>query len=434
MQILQIASNRCKICNSSIKTKTPPGATNTESREQEVCCMASIKEKLDKNGNVVYQVQASNGRGRRVWRTFRPEPTWSKRTVQRELQRFAAELESRLDDGEVLTRQESEQKTAAAAVEAAKIKNLRQYAETVYLPEKAASVAEKTRTSYAQLLQQHVYPVLGSVPMPEITAAMLKALLAGLPERFAFASRVKVYAVLHGLFKEAVMDDTLDVNPMNKVPRPKQSKDAALPAEHKAFTVEETRYILHCLEEEPLKWRTFILLLIDTGCRRGEACGLQWQSVDLDAGTVTIERNLQYTTAKGVYETLPKNGRTRVVDISPDVAELLRELRQTQPVMVRWVFTQDDSPEPMHPDTPTRYFQRFGKRYGIEHFHPHKLRHTSASLAITHGADVVSVAARLGHSDSSTTLRMYAHANEESIRRVGQTVRDALKEPAQKKA
>lgn len=396
--------------------------------------MASIKEKLDKNGNVVYQVQASNGRGRRVWRTFRPEPTWSKRTVQRELQRFAAELESQLEDGEVLTREETVRKAAAEAVEAAKIKTLRQYAEAVYLPEKAGSVAEKTRTSYAQLLQQHVYPVLGDVPLPEITAAMLKALLAGLPEHFAFASRVKVYAVLHGLFKAAVMDDTLDVNPMDKVPRPRQSKDAALPTEHKAFTAEETRYILRCLEREPLKWRAFILLLIDTGCRRGEACGLQWQAVDLDAGTITIERNLQYTTAKGVYETLPKNGRTRVVDISPDVASLLRELRRTQPVTVRWVFTQEDSPEPMHPDTPTRYFQRFGKRYGIEHFHPHKLRHTSASLAITHGADVVSVAARLGHSDSSTTLRMYAHANEESIRRVGQTVRDALREPEEKKA
>lgn len=396
--------------------------------------MASIKEKLDKNGNVVYQVQASNGRGRRVWRTFRPEPTWSKRTVQRELQRFAADLESQLEDGEVLTREETVRRAAAEAVEAAKIKTLRQYAEAVYLPEKAGSVAEKTRTSYAQLLQQHVYPVLGDVPLPEITATMLKALLAGLPEHFAFASRVKVYAVLHGLFKAAVMDDTLNVNPMDKVPRPRQSKDAALPTEHKAFTAEETRYILRCLEREPLKWRAFILLLIDTGCRRGEACGLQWQAVDLDAGTITIERNLQYTTAKGVYETLPKNGRTRVVDISPDVASLLRELRRTQPVTVRWVFTQEDSPEPMHPDTPTRYFQRFGKRYGIEHFHPHKLRHTSASLAITHGADVVSVAARLGHSDSSTTLRMYAHANEESIRRVGQTVRDALREPEEKKA
>lgn len=399
--------------------------------------MASIKQKLDKNGNVIYQVQASNGRGRRVWRTFRPEPTWSKRTIQRELQRFAAELEGQLEDGEVLTHEESVQKAAAEAAEAAKIKTLCQYAEAVYLPEKSITVAEKTRASYAQLLEQHVYPVLGDVPMQEITPAMVKALLAGLPDNFAFASVVKVYAVLHGMFKAAVMDDTLDRNPMDKVPRPKQSKDAALPAESKAFTAKETRYILKCLEGEPLKWQTFILLLIDTGCRRGEACGLQWKSVDLDACTIIIERNLQYTADRGVYETLPKNGKTRVVDISPDVAALLRELRQTQPVTVRWVFTQDDSPEPMHPDSPTRYFQKFGKRYGIEHFHPHKLRPTSASLAITNGADVVSVAARLGHSDSSTTLRMYAHANEESIRRVGQTVRDALREPdedMQKKA
>ena len=286
--------------------------------------MASIKKKLEKNGNVVYQVQASNGRGRRGWRTFRPEPTWSSRTVQRELQRFAAELESQLEDREVLTREETIQQAAAQAVEAAKVKTLRQYAGAVYLPEKAATVSEKTRASYTQLLEQHVFPVLGDVPMQDITAAMLKALLAGLPERFAFASRVKVYAVLHGMFKAAVMDDTLDVNPMDKVPRPKQSKDAALSAEHKAFTAEEMRYILRCLKEEPLKWQAFVLLLIDTGCRRGEACGLQWRAVDLDVGTITIERNLQYTAERGVYETMPKNGKVRVVDISPDVAELLR--------------------------------------------------------------------------------------------------------------
>lgn len=89
--------------------------------------MASFKEKLDKNGNRIYEVQASNGRGRRVWRTFRPEPTWSKRTIERELQKFAAELEQQLADGEVLTREETAQKAAAEAVEAAKIKTFRQY-------------------------------------------------------------------------------------------------------------------------------------------------------------------------------------------------------------------------------------------------------------------------------------------------------------------
>lgn len=88
-------------------------------------------------------MQVSNGRGRRVWRTFRPEPTWSKRTIQRELQKFAAELEQQLADGEVLTREETAQKAAAEAVEAAKIKTFRQYAEAVYLPEKAATLAER---------------------------------------------------------------------------------------------------------------------------------------------------------------------------------------------------------------------------------------------------------------------------------------------------
>lgn len=167
----------------------------------------------------------------------------------------------------------------------------------------------------------------------------------------------------------------------------------------------------------------------DTGIRRGEACGLNWSDVDFNTLTVTVRRNLQYTPSAGVYEAAPKNGKARVVDIGADTAVLLKQLRseQASTCMSRYVFTQDGSPEPMHPQTPTRYFRKFGKRYGVEDFHPHKLRHTSASLAITNGADVVSVSERLGHSDTAVTLRMYAHANEESIRRAGQTVRDALR-------
>ena len=52
---------------------------------------------------------------------------------------------------------------------------------------------------------------------------------------------------------------------------------------------------------------------------------------------------------------------------------------------------------------------------------------TSASVAITNGADVVSVSQRLGHSDTAVTLRMYAHANAESIRRAGDIARKAVK-------
>lgn len=131
----------------------------------------------------------------------------------------------------------------------------------------------------------------------------------------------------------------------------------------------------------------------------------------------------------GVYITSPKNGKSRTVDVGPDVLKLLQRLRveQAGKAISRYVFTQEHSPDVMNPQSPTRYFKKFGQRYGIEDFHPHKLRHTSASIAITNGADVVSVSERLGHSDTAVTLRMYAHANEESIRRAGQVVRDALK-------
>ncbi|MFR1358740.1 MAG: site-specific integrase [Ruthenibacterium lactatiformans] len=160
-----------------------------------------------------------------------------------------------------------------------------------------------------------------------------------------------------------------------------------------------------------------------------EACALEWSDIDWVKGTITVRRNAQYTPAAGIYVTSPKNGKPRTVDVGPNVLKLLKQLRieQAEKAISRYVFTQDNSPDIMHPQSPTRYFKKFGQRYSIEDFHPYKLRHTSASIAITNGADVVSVSERLGHSDTAVTLRMYAHANEESIRRAGQIVRDALK-------
>ena len=185
-----------------------------------------------------------------------------------------------------------------------------------------------------------------------------------------------------------------------------------------------------------MKWRAYIFLMADTGARRGELCGLQWADINWETSYIWIRHNIQYTPEKGVYDTSTKNKRSRSVDVGPETLSLLRQLRieQAASCISQWVFTQEGTPNPMHPQSPTRYFQKFGERYGFKDFHPHKLRHSSASAAITNGADIVSVSERLGHSDTAVTLRMYAHANEESIRRAGQIVRDALKaEQAQAK-
>lgn len=397
--------------------------------------MASIKRTADAQGNVVYKVQASGGRGRRVKRSWHPEPGWSAKTIERELNKFAAQLENELASGVVNTKKEDEEAARLAALEAAKLKTLRQYATGVYMPTKAATFSENSRSSYQRNLDVHILPVLGDFLMVDITPAMISKLLLDFQKNgHAHASAVKLYNILNGIFQMAFLDDTVKANPMLKVKRPSPRKEEKAQDESdKAYTVQQLAYILQCLENESLKWQTYVSLVADSGIRRGEACALEWSDIDWAKGTITIRRNAQYTPAAGVYVTSPKNGKSRTVDVGPDVLKLLQQLRleQAGKAISRYVFTQDNSPDIMHPQSPTRYFKKFGQRYGIEDFHPHKLRHTSASLAITNGADVVSVSERLGHSDTAVTLRMYAHANEESIRRAGQIVRDALKAQAQ---
>ena len=64
-------------------------------------------------------------------------------------------------------------------------------------------------------------------------------------------------------------------------------------------------------------------------------------------------------------------------------------------------------------------------------FSPHKLRHTFASIAITNGADVASVSEVLGHSDKAVTLRMYTHADQESMKRAAAITQEAIKKAGQ---
>ncbi len=398
--------------------------------------MPSTRKKVNQSGQVFYEIRVSRGRGKsyltRRW--YVPEG-WSQKAIDRELAAVAAEFERQCDAGEILSRAERRQQTAQDADNAARILTLRQYGERVYMPAKAVTMSENSRSTYQGYLNNRIYPALGELKMPEIAPAQISALLLDLQaEGKAHATVIKVYTILHGLFKMAYMGDMIPRNPMDKVERPKPRKDEAQPAAPAAYTPEEVGKLLAVLDAEPLKWRALVYLLIDTGIRRGECCALQWNDVDFSTGAVTISGNLCYTPAKGVYLDTPKNGHTRTVYAGSDTAALLLQLRaeQAKKGTSDYIFTQEGSAAPMHPQSPTRYLKKLSKRCGLDDLHPHKLRHTFASVAITSGADVASVSEALGHSDKAVTLRMYTHANAESISRAAQIFREAIKKAEQK--
>lgn len=140
--------------------------------------------------------------------------------------------------------------------------------------------------------------------------------------------------------------------------------------------------ILNALENAPLLWKTITYIMIDSGCRRGEALGLKWSSLELDTGLMVIENNLQYTKKTGIYLGPTKTGKVRALKLAPQCVELLKEWKLEQMRMrlkqgsdwkeTGMVFTKDNG-EWLHPDSITRWLNNFSRDNGLPHIHPPRI-------------------------------------------------------------
>ena len=409
-----------------------------------------------KAGEQFYKISVSRGHGKAAYtmRWYIPDG-WNNRKIESELNRIAAKFEDDCKKGLILSRKEQKEKEEQEKAAAARIETFKQYGERVYMAAKKIQCAEKTRSYYQDMLNLYIYPVLGDLKLPDITSAQVSDLLLDCQASGLSYSTVKgIYITVKQVFDMAYMSDLIEKNPLDKVQRPRQNKTELIDDEIKAFTEDELNYILLCLENEPIKWRAYVSLMMDTGCRRGELCGLKWESVNLDEGFIEVKSNLCYTPQKGVYVDTPKTGKSRIIFISPDVVQLLRDLKasddeatkrrkkrlkkEKKPLIFskvaasEYVFTQRGNNKPMNPQAPNGFFQKFSEKYHIEDFHPHKLRHSFASIAITNGADIASISEVLGHADKATTLRMYTHADQEAQKRAANVFREALKKSKEK--
>lgn len=189
---------------------------------------------------------------------------------------------------------------------------------------------------------------------------------------------------------------------------------------------------LEVLREAPEQYRVMVVLLLYTGLRRGELCGLEWSDVDFAQGLLDVQRFSLYIPKQGIFTDETKNSASRrVIKLPPDALTMLRQFRahqNEQRLMLgdQWkysnrLFTAWNG-SPLHPDTFSKWFSEFVKRYDLPPITAHSLRHTNTTLLIAAGVNVKTVSSHLGHATIATTANIYAH----SIKSAEAAAADAL--------
>ena len=227
-----------------------------------------------------------------------------------------------------------------------------------------------------------------------------------------------VHACICGILSDAMEGGYLDHNPAWRTYKYSGKK------KEKTIADEETmRLVMKALEKESIKYETYFKLIIATGMRRGECCGLKWCDIDWEQRSIHICRNAVKVTDEEIFVKEPKTrAGNRYVYFSAEMESLLREYRQECAYITEtydqrqltaddFLFRRQGARLPMTPTTFTYRFKLILKKNGLpQELNVHSLRHTAASLMIAGGTDVATVAGILGHSQPSTTLDIYTHA------------------------
>ncbi len=399
--------------------------------------MANITKRTTKTGSSylirVFVDQNSNGKQKIQSMTWKPAPGMTEKQIQKELTRQATMFEEKVKNGNY-----------------ANVSNMKLYE---FIPQYFDITGDKlallTVAKYKRAIELYINPALGHLKLSAIRPIHIQQFIQQLERddiradgkgAFSPSSIRRYLVILQSIFKCAYKLGMIASNPTESARLTLPEMDEP---EVEVFTKEEAVAMLECLESEPLKYQVLIQLAILTGCRRGELVALQWDCIDLEQKTISIKQSAYQLTGEEVKTKAPKTKKSfRTVSIPAYAVELLKQYRIEQ-LQERlklgdrwheggWVFTQWDG-KPMYPTTPTQWFSRFLKRHNLPHRKFHALRHTSATLLLSNGTNIKTVASRLGHTQLSTTNR-YLHALQEADVKAADTLQDLFANPTHKMA
>jgi len=248
-----------------------------------------------------------------------------------------------------------------------------------------------------------VRPELGDKAVVDLTASHLDMLYAKMCTEGKSTGTIRqVHALIHSCLDQAMRWDMVDTNVADKATPPMVVPKRA---RHMPST-DEVRRMVDAADAIGQAEGMAFYLLATTGIRSGALCALRWSDVDLEAGTVWVERSINLQNGKRI-EKAQKTRKVQLLGLTPTCIERLRAYRPADPGNA-FLFTRRDGGS-WEGNQVLKLVGRLADDCGIPHVTPHQLRHYVGSRLFEQGVDLPSVSAILGHSDSSVTARIYAH-------------------------
>lgn len=260
--------------------------------------------------------------------------------------------------------------------------------------------------TYKLFVEKHLKPYFGQTELSMIRPADIQRFYAE-KKSLSASTLHKMSLCLNGIFETAIDNDLCYKNPA----RMADYTSAQNPKEKQAYTEEQ----YHAICRISRKVMPSVVLLLETGLRCGELCGLKWK--DISDGIIHVSRSIAVDKENGYTVRPPKWNSYRAIPLSPKAKNALRRLKN-----------DDEFVMPAKPGTPytPRRWAKILLAY-MEHIHgehpeipilsAHELRHSYGTRLRRRGIDIYTIQKVMGHKDINITAQTYVHSEIDTLKK-----------------
>lgn len=283
-----------------------------------------------------------------------------------------------------------------------------------------STLKPNTAAGYASMIQNPIAPYFQQrgITLGGLQAVDIQMFYTSQLKRVSANTVIHYHAIIHRALKYAVKTDLIDVNPADKVERPRKDRFTA-----SFYDGNEVNRLFQAARGTPLELP--VMLAAFYGLRRSEVVGLKWDAIDFENKTIAIRHTVTACTEKGrrievAADTTKTASSRRTLPLVPAFQTKLAALKEQQEknriLCGRSYCTDylgyvlvDAMGNRLKLSYISTAFPALLKRNGLRTIRFHDLRHSCASLLLKNGVPMKQIQEWLGHSDFSTTANIYAH-------------------------